>query len=300
MQTSTWITPRDKTAATNGDRPRKVAWLVVSISMVGIAGAARSGTAGIEEASPIANEIVLRQGLACPPAGRSGRSPLREDAIEAQVVAGKWVAPKDGDAISAHDTSVRRWQLLEAAEDGQFSHRILAGGYLFCTVPSDERRVMLLEAAGHAVVYVNGEPRTGDPYQHGYVRVPVELQMGSNEFLFQVSRGRLRAKLVPPRGAAQLDLSDSTVPDLVTGEPVEALVAVVVMNTTSQPLQQLVIEASVGDNPAHRTQVPALVPLSSRKVGFSVRAPALADTSSSAIKIRWHRRLGLRDLAADV
>ena len=50
----------------------------------------------------------------------------------------------------------------------------------------------------------NGEPRMGDPYQTGMVRLPVLLRPGTNDFLFQGSRGRIWAKLVAPRAPAEL------------------------------------------------------------------------------------------------
>ena len=78
--------------------------------------------------------------------------------------------------------------------------------------------VMILEATGHTMVYVNGEPRTGDPYGNGIVRLPVALKKGENEFLFLVGRGRLQAKLVAAPSEPQLDTHDLTLPDYVRGE----------------------------------------------------------------------------------
>src|SRR5205823_41131 len=110
--------------------------------------------------------------------------------------------------------STRAWETLQAAKDGSFQHRSLFGGYACVTVSSPARRVLMLEAAGHAMVFVNGEPRTGDPYSHGYVHLPVELRPGDNHLLFHVGRGQLKLALRPPRADAQLDLADVTVPDL--------------------------------------------------------------------------------------
>jgi hypothetical protein len=66
-------------------------------------------------------------------------------------------------------------------------------------------------------VWVNGEPRVGDPYSHGYVHIPVELKQGDNEFLFTVGRGELRAKLTAPLGDVFFDTADTTLPDLIVG-----------------------------------------------------------------------------------
>jgi poly(3-hydroxybutyrate) depolymerase len=95
---------------------------------------------------------------------------------------------------------------------------------------------MLLDAAGHSVVFVNGGPRAGDPYSHGYVRLPVLLKKGTNELLFQCARGRIRAKLVDPEGKVFVDARDVTAPDLIEGRAQTHPFAVVHVNATTQPV----------------------------------------------------------------
>jgi hypothetical protein len=177
-------------------------------------------------------DVILRDGLALPPQGRFGRVPVHQDVIEAALVAGKWTPPKAGDMVALPDGATRTWEPIHAGDDGVFQHRALAGGYVHIAVPADQEHVMILAAAGHALAYVNGEPRVGDGYSHGYVRVPILLRQGTNHLLFQVGRGRLSAKLLPPNAAAQFDLSDTTLPDLLVGERVDTEAAVVVLNAT--------------------------------------------------------------------
>jgi hypothetical protein len=66
-----------------------------------------------------------------------------------------------------------------------------------------------------ALELLRGEPRGGDPYSWGFVRVPVKLKAGTNEFLFSVSRGRLAAKLTPPPAAAFISTLDMLTPSLI-------------------------------------------------------------------------------------
>src|SRR5205823_2925625 len=96
------------------------------------------------------------------------------DALASQLAAGTWQAPKAGDEVRLPDGSARKWEPAKAAADGTISHKGLRGGYAYFAVTADKAKPMILEASGHAMVYVNGEPRAGDPYQHGYVRVPIE------------------------------------------------------------------------------------------------------------------------------
>src|SRR4051812_35277889 len=83
--------------------------------------------AGPDGATPDA--IELRDALAIPSTGRAGRSPVHADAIEAAIVAGRFVAPKAGDEVKSADGPTRVWKAIKAGDDGSFRDRALAGGY---------------------------------------------------------------------------------------------------------------------------------------------------------------------------
>ena len=114
--------------------------------------------------------------------------------------------------------------------------------------------VMMLEAAGHGVVYAGGEPRSGDVYSTGYVQLPVAVRKGQNALLFQVSRGRLKARLTKPKGAAFLSTADVTLPDLKAGEPVEAFGSVLVVNASRDLREDLAIVAQLAGGPETHTR----------------------------------------------
>jgi dienelactone hydrolase len=227
-----------------------------------------------ERSAPRADDLQLREGLAIAPVGRYGRSAVREDAVEALIVTGKWSAPKAGDAVALPDGSTRTWEPIAAGDDGWVRGRALGGGYVHFAVPSQTEQVMSLDAAGHSMVYVNGEPRMGDLYSNGWVRVPVRLRAGANDFLFHVARGQLRAKLVTPRAAAQFDVADLTLPDLIVGQAVDTEAAVVVQNCSGEPMRGLALESTLPGGDPVRTLVPDLLPLGVRKVGFRLAGPA--------------------------
>lgn len=239
-----------------------------------------------EELPRGADEIVFREGVAVAPTGRSGRSPVHEDAVEALIVNGTWTTPNAGDAITLPNGSTRNWEAVIAGENGVFMNRALSGGYLSCTISSDQDNVMILDVAGSNMQYVNGQPRTGDPYQHGYVRLPVRLRSGANEFLFQGGRGgSLRAKLTPIRGPFTIETGDVTAPDLIVGQPVKHEAAVVVVNATTNRADDLEITAKIAGGPIQRTAVGPMPPLSVRKAGFQMIGPAPDATGECEIEL---------------
>jgi poly(3-hydroxybutyrate) depolymerase len=216
--------------------------------------------------------LVLRDALVLPPVGNYGRSAIHTDLLESQIVAGKWRAPKSGEQITLPNGEVRTWEKASTDKGGTLRGRALAGGYVFWSVPSTAEKVMLLEAAGHAMVYVNGEPRGGDIYSHGYVTLPVQLRAGTNDFLFHVARGQLRARLLPADKSHVLHKADALLPDLIEGE-LSHWGAVVVINASKEPLAKAVVEVEGPDLKALRTVVSPLPPLSVRKVPFRVGQP---------------------------
>ena len=159
-------------------------WLPVLI--LGCAGVVqvRSG-----EAEP--NESPLSEALVIGGVGRFGRTAVHADAIENMLVTGTWTPPQDGTALALPDGETRQWHSVQAAE-GVFRDDALAGGYAYVAVDAEKARIAILAARGHSLVYVNGVPRVGDPYQTGFVRLPVRLERGRNELLFVCGRGELR------------------------------------------------------------------------------------------------------------
>ncbi|GEM_PF-130761 len=229
-----------------------------------------------------AREIHISQVLAIGGVSRWGRSPVHTDAVESMLVSGEWSAPAAGQPLTLPDGSFQAWAAASADENGVIRHPALAGGYAYATVQSDTEQPMLLEAAGHSMVYVNGQPRVGDPYQTGFVSLPVQLRPGSNEFLFACARGELRAKLVQPRSPVMLDLRDATVPDLTVGQPVAAWAAVVVVNATDQMLQGANLTAELC-GARQVTAVPPIPPWSVRKVGFEIAGSTAAGPGEQKV-----------------
>ena len=54
--------------------------------------------------------------------GKYARLPLHQDAIEAQIVAGRWTRPQAGDEVELPDGSTKAWEAAESEKDGWFRH----------------------------------------------------------------------------------------------------------------------------------------------------------------------------------
>jgi poly(3-hydroxybutyrate) depolymerase len=232
-------------------------------------------------------DIVPRAYRVLPAAGRAGRSVVHTDVVESRIVRGTWSAPLVGETVALPGGGTRAWEAATAGEDGALAGAGARGGYAWTSVEVPTRRVMILEASGHGLVYVNGEPRTGDPYGTGYVRLPVLLKAGANELLFQGGRGALKVKLTTPLSTALIDMRDATLPDLVPGETAPQWAAVVVLNTSEAALGHLQVTASRKGAAAVTTSLPPIPPLSIRKVGFRVngRAPASGETCEVGLRL---------------
>ncbi|MHC5025552.1 MAG: carboxylesterase family protein [Planctomycetota bacterium] len=214
--------------------------------------------------------IVPTEAIAIGRLGQAGRSPVYTDALMATIVDGTFTLPSVGDTIELPSGETQTWKRLEADENGWFGHR----GWAVITVTLDEAAVMSLHARGHSAVYVNGRPRYGDPYNTGYVRLPVDLRRGENVFLFSIGRGRLRMSLDPIATPVGFDPGDRTTPNLIVGEPARAECGVVIYNATNEPTRNLAVRASNSVLGETVTPIPSVPPMSVRKVPLTVNGPA--------------------------
>ena len=236
-----------------------------------------------EAPAPAEPAVVIRSGLALAAPGprAAARSMIRIDPIEAQLVAGTFVTPKEGAApVPSTDPAkpARTWTAVTAKPDGTFEggeDSAFGGGWVYATADCPAPRVMLLEASGHGSVFVNGEPRGGDPYSWGFVRIPVQLRAGTNEFLFSVGRGRLSARLVPAPSPAFVSDRDVLAPSLVAGRANDGPVGVVVVNASGAPLQGARIRIA-SDLPEKEAWVElhAMPALTEKKVALPARFTA--------------------------
>ncbi len=189
-----------------------------------------------------ADTLSIDRGLAVSSVGESARRPINTDDLISRVVLGTLDLGnvKAGDELSAG----KAWS--EVSGEGEGFASVGRSTYVLAKVQSERARVMLMDATGHGMVYVNGEPRVGDPYGHGYVTLPVLLREGENTMLFaHAGRGRLRASLRKPASGAVLLERDLTLPDARPDGEGEWVVGVPMVNA-SEVERTLVLRADAG------------------------------------------------------
>lgn len=253
-------------------------WLGRSTLFLILALAGASATAAPPERP---NAVLVLGGVTKP-----ARAAVSFDALLAQLVRGEFSAPSVGHVVRLPDGAERAWERVALDADGAVTHDALRGGYAFATVHSDVEQVVLLEAQGHSMVYVNGEPRVGDIYSTGRTSLPIVLRRGDNQLLFHCARGSLRLAWRAPRAEVFLDPRDHTLPTLRGAEPIDAWLGVLVVNTRGDSLRGAKIKSQIGDAPEVETLVEVIPPRSLRKAAVRIAAPPRQELGELMVALR--------------
>lgn len=231
--------------------------------------------------SVVAMPTTLDTCLAIESVGRGGRIPFPTDAVALQFVNGAWRAPSAGEAVAN-----RTWTEHKANKDGWFEGRPFQGGYASFKLDHPRTEVVLMNAVGHNLAYVNGELRGGDVYGYGYNRVPVKLQRGTNNLLFATGRGRLKVSLDPMPKPVVFNRDDLTLPDIIDGKPETQWGAIIVVNGSEAPLSGGTLKATLPNRRSETTVLPSIPPLSIRKVGFRIPPGTDLTGASAALSLQ--------------
>ncbi len=254
-------------------------------SYLAIAAAVRAAAQDISpvvtHAPALLDTIELREFLVLPAVGHYGRLPIHQDAVEAQIVSGKWRPPVEGEQVGSEKRDQKFWRAVAVDKSGTLDTRAFRGGYAFAKFDSANERVMLLKATGHASVNVNGQWRTGDPYGTGWLELPVLVRQGQNTLLFQLAGEQLSASLSAPEHEVSLMKRDAIVPTLVRGEIDAEWGAVNVINASQAWRKDAQLFCSVEQGGKSSTALPAIPPLSVQKVAFQI-PPAGRDQPDTA------------------
>ena len=241
------------------------------------------------------DSIELSEPLCIDSTGSRWRRPVHVDSLEHALVTGNWSTPQAGEMLELVDGSTLTWRVM-GEEDGPGGPR---GGYVLYTFESDEAYPALLDVRGHSLGYVNGAPRGGDVYNRGTLRLPFMVREGQNELLFRVGRGPLEPTVHSAQSVGRDEMSqpnervafigrqDRTLPDLVEGEPVDVLGAVLVYNVDPDKRESLVLEATIGEDTTV-SSMETLPPLSFLKTPFRMQSsgPATGELVTVDLRLR--------------
>lgn len=155
------------------------------------------------------------------------------------------------------------------------------GAYASCEIELPEAVRALVQAERVGSFWLNGRIFPGDPYGHGFMRVPVALRQGLNNITVLLSGyGGHRFKFtLLPVPAPVMTINDYTLPDIVRGDLGHVWMGIPVLNTTEARLGE--IRIAVGDGRfIGRTETMVLGPaaLCIKKIPVEIEVRALPDS----------------------
>jgi pimeloyl-ACP methyl ester carboxylesterase len=235
------------------------------------------------------------KGLFLSSAGRYGREAIYTDplayrlfshTLEQPVANGKFGDNEKGEAMNWVEVSAD--SLLRFRRRGAFGGPGGGGGggYFYFSYSSPVARAALLHVKGDASLFFNGEPHAGDPYDLGWLYIPVLVNKGINELY--VRGGQVTAELLFPAQRVMINIEDATMPSVVIAHDNHALQgALVIINTSPVEWKELILESTTG--PASvtvRTMLPPIAPMSCRKVAFGFDASGIGAVGRYNGKLR--------------
>jgi hypothetical protein len=257
-----------------------------------------------EASAQKADTIFLKQGLALQLARGGSETFISSNPIEASFVSGTWKAPKAGDKVSFQKGDTKEWKPTTTNDKGWFADTTMRGSlYIFVSVDVKQNKTMILRMLGNDMVYVNGVPRIGNVYGNtespaawennfDFCFLPVDLKAGKNELLFRVSRGKLKAMLLPSTSAGQFIHNDLTSPDFLVNEKIDMWGGIDVINASAAEMKDLYIKSVVEGNGTTEEKAPVIQPISVRKMGFRMQADAFNKPGKTLVKLTLLRKTG--------
>ncbi len=229
-----------------------------------------------------ADTLVVREAVGVAMPWRTPVTVISPTPLQSWLSADPPRSPEHGERVRLPDGSEVAWQRVVADSLGWFGNDPPAYRFLAVTINSKAPARVILEGMGHDIVYVNGTPRSGNPYQQkeereaweprfDYSHVPIELREGQNILMFGYARGRLKIRLYESTRPVRFNANDLTLPDAIVGKELEAWGSIVVVNTTDAPLRNYFLASSPAGGTPDTVAVPGVPQVGVRKAGFKIR-----------------------------
>lgn len=238
-------------------------------------------------------EIKLTEGLIIQNDVVYSRNNIINDPQAFSMIEGTFESPYEGLVSGkAPDGEDAVWTTISADEEGYFRSGKLRGGALYIEYESPVEKIMLLEASGHTMAFINGEPREGDHYDFSFSVHPVMIKKGLNRLYFTNGRfPRIKASLKDAGSELSIKKKDLTLPDLIIEEPGFKWAGVTIINAGERYAEGLKILCTVKDNTV-TTELPGISGLTSRRVNFRIPSPEGMEPGEAGIRIELLSRGG--------
>jgi len=238
--------------------------------------------------------IQLTEGLVIQNGVSYGRNTFINDPQAERIINDMFKPPREG-MISGKNPEGEDavWTKISANEDGYFNSGLLRGGALYIEYDSPGEKIMLLNASGHTMVFVNGEPREGDHYDFNFSLHPILLKKGLNQFYFTNGRyPRIRASLEEPSSEIIIKKKDLTLPDLIIEEPGFKWAGVTLINVSEKYADGLNIRCTV-QGTQMTTGLPLIEKLASRRMNFRIPVPEGLNEGEADVLIEVLSKKGI-------
>ncbi len=225
------------------------------------------------------------------PVDGRARRPFNPDAVfERYLLDRRSGVPHEGDTIEGERGKPLAWKRVTADDKGT-----IGGGvaWAYTRVVTEKKRIVLARLLNGSRLYVNGTPSVGAIYGTGFQATPVVLEKGANDIFVRGVRGRFRLTLEPVPGPLFFAPRPLHLPDLVAGEPIDAIGGVWIVNAQTTPAKGLRLGVHKSDLIASAVLEldETIPPLGAVQVALPIRGPPGTTVPADAKHVDFVFRL---------
>jgi poly(3-hydroxybutyrate) depolymerase len=243
---------------------------------------------GAAQAAQPADTIIVREALMLTLPRRTVSRVIPQTPVDEWLIGRRTRPPIEGESVRTADGAEVTWQRIVPDSLGWFPSRPAGERYVAVTINRTSPVRMMLEGMGHDAVFVNGTPRSGNPYQQkdvreswephfDYSRIPVDLQEGQNLLMFRYSRGGLKVRLLTVTKPICFNANDVTLPDAVAGSSLDAWGSIALINATGATLKGHTLISLPEGGRSDTMRVPYIPAMGVRKLAFRLHGGAPAE-----------------------
>lgn len=255
--------------------------------------------------------LILREGLVIEMERTEDIHIITPNAVVASVETGEWETPSENAELEFDGKAAGTWKKINADDNGWFRDGSLNNSYVYFQYVSEHDKIALVEGMGNSMVYVNGSPHSGNPYRSkdifedweprfDYSLIPVKLQKGTNEFLFECNRRILKAKIHFDKEGLILNGKDLTIPDILLDKPVDTYGSISIINATENSYKNLYIKTSSEESGPEYYPINQINQLSIYKTPFYIKLPAQQNPGKIKFNIELVEKLNSQITGGEV
>lgn len=258
--------------------------------------------------SQVREEYIFKTGLIADLPSRYGREAVYTDELAYRLYSKELPLPRaGGKAGTTGDGQPMIWEQMDIDSNFRLRPRVgralsgapagpgvragaTRGGLswgnrtIYLSYTSRQAQTAILSVKGNSSVFVNGVLHTGDPYNMGFLYLPIPLKKGLNEFFLRGSSAE--ARLLFPSKQVMIQGDDLTLPHIVPGlqQGIQEG-AVVIMNAGNSPLKGLTLQSNLGGQ-VESSALPDIPAMTTRKIVFRFNSSEIREKGIYACRLQ--------------